>query len=85
MRFQAFGQCLRVHQADRAYTLRRDEKSAEMIDKKRVERLPLGKRVCKNLKRKGIDRRHAETFAGLDLRTSGGAPVPVVVFFDAEC
>ena len=36
------------------YTLRRDEKSAQLIDKQRVESLPLCTRVRNSLKRKGI-------------------------------
>ena len=36
------------------HTLRRDEKSAQLIDKQRVESLPLCTRVRNSLKRKGI-------------------------------
>ena len=42
------------------YTPRCDEKSAEMIDKQRVVRRPLRKRVCNSLKRKDLNVRKAE-------------------------
>ena len=41
-------------------TPRRDEKSAEVIDKQRVVRRPLRKRVSKPLKRKDLNEKKAE-------------------------
>ena len=41
-------------------TPRRDEKSAEVIDKQRVVRRPSRKRVRKPLKRKDLDKKRAE-------------------------
>jgi len=41
-------------------TPRRDEKSAEVIDKQRVVRQPSQQRVCKPLKRKGLNEKKAE-------------------------
>ncbi len=42
------------------YTLRRDEKSTEVIDRQRVVRRPLRKRVCNPLKRKDLNVKKAE-------------------------
>jgi hypothetical protein len=46
--------------AREGYTLRGDEKSAEVIDKQRVERRPSGERVRNPLKRKDLNESRAE-------------------------
>lgn len=49
-----------IRRAGGGYTLRRHEKSAEVIDEQRVGRRPLWRCVCNRLKRRGLDAKKAE-------------------------